>query len=474
MAEWLQKLIQKLIQKCVPPTRRFVNRRVDELSDEIQIKLRDITNEIRNTSQINKELIGNLTKLIQDNNSIYNSKYNELKKEVIELKKSSEHLLEIQKSIQQFTTMQNKLCELQNSILDLSQEQENQISNLPMSIEAVLKKIEENCLAIEKNNTTSVVNEIKKTSTHYYYTNDYERRVLDSFYELYDDEPKFTETFTNLIRGMEKDSIDKITEIISRQKKIRGTSGKALDIYTQDEQDKISEMIKYVQSHTLQIGKDLYCYEHYLLPVNHIETSVFYYKHGIKELKYLEKIKGKDIVDVGGYIGDSVLILEELSPQTIYTFEASKENFDLLKKTLELNGISNCVAENKALGDKKGTCNLDMKGSQSNLRTIDYVTCEGQEIVEVDTLDDYVSENQLNIGLIKVDIEGAEQMFLHGAKKTICEQKPTLLLSIYHNADDFFGIKPLIESWNLGYSFSIHKPLDISVSREVLLICECN
>lgn len=63
MTEWLQKLIQK----CVPPTRRFMNRRINELSDEIQTKidsinLEDITNEIRNASQIKEEQIGNLKK----------------------------------------------------------------------------------------------------------------------------------------------------------------------------------------------------------------------------------------------------------------------------------------------------------------------------------------------------------------------------------------------------------------------------
>ena len=37
-------------------------------------------------------------------------------------------------------------------------------------------------------------------------------------------------------------------------------------------------------------------------------------------------------------------------------------------------------------------------------------------------------------------------------------QKPILPISIYHTAHDFFEIKPLIESWGLGYRFSIHKP----------------
>ena len=64
----------------------------------------------------------------------------------------------------------------------------------------------------------------------------------------------------------------------------------------------------------------------------------------------------------------------------------------------------------------------------------------------------------MEIGLIKTDIEGAEPDFLAGAKKTICGQKPILLIGICHTAHDFFEIKPLIESWNLGYRFSIYKP----------------
>ncbi len=62
--------------------------------------------------------------------------------------------------------------------------------------------------------------------------------------------------------------------------------------------------------------------------------------------------------------------------------------------------------------------------------------------------------------------------FLKGAKHTICTQKPTMLISIYHSLDDFFEIKPLIESWNLGYTFSIHKPIDYTISVETGLFCE--
>ena len=90
----------------------------------------------------------------------------------------------------------------------------------------------------------------------------------------------------------------------------------------------------------------------------------------------------------------------------------------------------------------------------------------------VTTLDDYVKEHPMEIGLIKVDIEGGEPDFLAGAKKTICEQKPILLLSIYHNAHDFYELKPLLESWGVGYRFRIHKPVFVSATGETLLLAE--
>lgn len=56
------------------------------------------------------------------------------------------------------------------------------------------------------------------------------------------------------------------------------------------------------------------------------------------------------------------------------------------------------------------------------------------EEISIITLDSFVEENNIRVGLIKVDIEGSEQDFLKGAEKTIKTQKPFLLISIYHNA----------------------------------------
>ena len=75
-------------------------------------------------------------------------------------------------------------------------------------------------------------------------------------------------------------------------------------------------------------------------------------------------------------------------------------------------------------------------------------------------MDNFVEENNIEVG------------FLEGAVNTIKTQKPILMISIYHSYDDFFNIKPLIESWNLSYKFKIFKPIQPSITSETMLLAE--
>lgn len=152
----------------------------------------------------------------------------------------------------------------------------------------------------------------------------------------------------------------------------------------------------------------------------------------------------------------------------VYSFEASNKNFNKIKKNLELNNISNVVPVETALGSKVDEI-LFLDGDDSctmvskNLKT--------NNMVKSTTLDKFVETHNLNVGLIKVDIEGFEQDFLYGARNTIKTQRPALLISIYHNFNDFMYIKKIIQSWDLGYTFRIDRPKE-SFLLETLLIAE--
>ena len=185
----------------------------------------------------------------------------------------------------------------------------------------------------------------------------------------------------------------------------------------------------------------------------------------------LSSVKEKDIIDVGAYVGDSAFILNQLKPQKIYAFEANTKNYDLLLKTIKLNHLNNVIAENLALGDK-ATETVQIADNEACSYIVDSCISDlPVQACQMITLDKYVSEHpEMNIGLIKVDIEGKEQNFLTGAIETIKKFRPMLILSIYHNWADFLQIKKQIEALNLGYKFIISKPTSGAIILETELL----
>ncbi len=284
--------------------------------------------------------------------------------------------------------------------------------------------------------------------------------------------PNFEERFKKLMAGLPDESAETVVKIIRRLQMIKDTNS-ALDLFTDEEKAQLKK-VRDLNNETLKVSDNLYAYKNYMLPINHFEPSVFVYNHGISQLNSVDTFKDKDILDVGGFIGDSVLMLAPLTTGKVHSFEATNENYNHMLKTIELNGIKNAVPVHTAVGDKPGEIELRFNGSASSQNDIMVKNPKYVEKCPVITIDDYVREHNLNVGLIKVDIEGAEQSFLRGAYETIRTQKPTLLISIYHNIDDFLDIKPMIESWNLGYKFKIFKPTIESINGETLLICEYN
>lgn len=274
--------------------------------------------------------------------------------------------------------------------------------------------------------------------------------------------------YRNLTANLDEESIITVSRIINRIKKItRNYDTEYIDIYTAEELAIQRKMIEDFYDLIQDFGNGIYAYKNYFLPISHFENSVFYFNHCMDDIN-LDFIKDKDIIDAGAYVGDSAIVLSKYTNKNVISFEANPSNFSLLKRTIGLNNLKNIVPVNLGLGDGLYTANIKDDLSCSHL------TNEGSNLqkINITTLDKYVEENNIKCGLIKVDIEGAEPKFLKGAYNTIKEQRPTILLSIYHNASDFINLKPMIESWDLGYKFRIVNPSNGYVVTETTLICE--
>ncbi|PTY40503.1 hypothetical protein DQ06_07970 [Brachyspira hampsonii bv. II] len=60
---------------------------------------------------------------------------------------------------------------------------------------------------------------------------------------------------------------------------------------------------------------------------------------------------------------------------------------------------------------------------------------------------------------------------MDGAINTILEQKPYMVISIYHSIEDYFEIKPFIESYSKDYGFHIIKMIPYIGQYETVLLC---
>lgn len=247
--------------------------------------------------------------------------------------------------------------------------------------------------------------------------------------------------------------------------------------------DMIIKRHKYIYTHNLLDNREIYNHEEFKkqkaiksfwrerkdsFPIcDYPET--FFYHNGLKILPddIIKKNSNKDVIDGGGFIGDSAIIFShEYSFKKIYSFEPDRFNFVKLKRNIAKYEMRNVEPINKGISSQEGRSNFDVQGVSSSIQP------QGKDEIEITTIDKFVGSlgSDADIGLIKLDVEGAEFDVVGGSIKTIEKFRPVLLISIYHTGKDFFEIKPLLEGLDLGYKFLIRKINPNSSIGEVMLI----
>jgi FkbM family methyltransferase len=183
------------------------------------------------------------------------------------------------------------------------------------------------------------------------------------------------------------------------------------------------------------------------------------------------KLDGLNFIDAGAFTGDTIreMVNDGIHPKAVYCFEADRNNYDKLGKyKTEVSRDFELICENKALWDTK--TKLGMKFSNYNAR-ID-MDCK-EAVVDTVTIDEYF-EN-IKVGFVKMDIEGAEQKALKGGMRVIKRDRPILAISIYHGLEDMVEIPNMFMKELPDYNYIVrHHSYTYSETVLYGVPCELN
>lgn len=194
--------------------------------------------------------------------------------------------------------------------------------------------------------------------------------------------------------------------------------------------------------------------QYYVSPSEEVQ----YFPEEINLFTNIDKIK---MVDCGAFIGDTIKNLMQYTIKrgfqvaSIVSFEADTKNIEKLenevKKEKETHPETNFIVYPAGVWSENTILNFSNDGNSAS------AVCDRSDTgciqVPVFSLDSALQGLQPNY--IKMDIEGAEQKAIRGAKKIIQEYSPVLAICLYRNPKDLWEIPLLIHEMNPNYDMYI-------------------
>ncbi len=160
---------------------------------------------------------------------------------------------------------------------------------------------------------------------------------------------------------------------------------------------------------------------------------------------------GRDAIDGGACSGDSSMVFSKYYPfRQVYAFEPDPVNKADLEANVAANGLKNITIVDKAISLEK---DITFTTAGRFARKDTSPTPQGFKIPAI-SIDAFADLHNLDVGFIKLDIEGGEFEAVRSAAATIRRCAPVLAIAIYHTGVDFYEIKPFIESIR-NYKFFI-------------------
>jgi len=153
------------------------------------------------------------------------------------------------------------------------------------------------------------------------------------------------------------------------------------------------------------------------------------------------EINKGDVLDLGGYSGLFGLISAKLNPESrVYIFEPDTVNARHVENNIALNRLNNAALVKGAVADKTGQLRFkEHRGGEAGNLT----GGDGDRLIDVYALDDFIKEKGIKPTLIKLDVEGAEYAALTGLKEYLKQAEAVdILLELHYDLIKKYGRSP--------------------------------
>ena len=171
------------------------------------------------------------------------------------------------------------------------------------------------------------------------------------------------------------------------------------------------------------------------------------------------------VVDCGSHIGISVLYFKTIYPECkIIAFEPEPNNFSILQQTVETNRLQNVTLHNVALADKTDEQFLANPETTSLNWQLNHSA--GRKVaVTTHRLSAYIDQP---IGLLKMDVEGAEKLIINDLIETRkIDLVETVVLEYHFDGQSLKDFSAILE--RVGFECHTERSRSAPGATEMLL-----
>lgn len=174
----------------------------------------------------------------------------------------------------------------------------------------------------------------------------------------------------------------------------------------------------------------------------------------------------RSVVDVGANVGFySVLFAKQLEGGKVLCVEPTQRALVRLKKNIEMNGVAASTIVFEGVASNKGGMveikTVEGKEEYSSIGEMKHPAVSNAktttESVVASTVDELVQLHSLDVGFIKVDVEGVEHLVFKGAAQVLSKHRPVILSELSdrllrQNGSSFGDVLKLIK----GFGYNVY------------------